>query len=84
MELFVHKIVSNMIFCLNLQKWKSVLSLTSKADLDIALKYVTVDHLSKIKGKQKKPFGELIVTVKMARNLSAVLGDSQCNAFCKW
>lgn len=64
-------------------KWKSVLSLTSKADLDIALKYVTVDHLSKIKGKQKKPFGELIVTVKMARNLSAVLGDSQCNAFCK-
>src|SRR6218665_215329 len=68
-----------------LQKWKSALSLTSKADVDLSLKYVTVDRtISKMKGKQKKPFGELLVTVKMARNLSAVRGNNLSNPFCKW
>lgn len=68
-----------------LQKWKSALSLTSKADVDLSLKYVTADRtISKMKGKQKKPFGELLVTVKMARNLSAIRGNNLSNPFCKW
>lgn len=76
-------LISSFISCL--QKWKSVLSLTSKADLDVSLKYVTADRtISKIKGKQKKPYGELLATVKMARNLSAIHGNNLSNPFCKW
>jgi synaptotagmin-like protein len=63
----------------------AVSTLAYKGDLEVALKYITPENVSKEKTskKSKESQGELQVMIKGARNLTAVRANGFSDSFCK-